>query len=271
MNKDEVAACGGILHPRGTILSKEVVTDEAHSAARVFKYPPVVNWNYTDMKTPWDVNTVITPPILTTPVRIGAGPSVSPTNIRSQDNKSPRRSIGPQEVRNAQPFDTSINGISAKHRDLDTTWIKVISRKLSDKSSSDIYLRFQMNLVRDTVLTESPNFMNLGLSSVHTSDELGYIFIPTTIIGRPMIGSNWLPPGHHIGEVTADRVSGTRPEKNYNSKSYFETRRGGVVNQYFGRQNNSMSRPPLDSTPLGTNITMEQRHQLTRFLSIFFP
>ena len=107
--------------------------------------------------------------------------------------------------------------------------------------------------MRDTVLTESPNFMNLGLSSVHTSDELGYIFIPTTIIGRPMIGSNWLPPGHRIGEVTADRVSGKRPEKNYNPKRYFETRRGGVVNQDFGRQNNSISRPLLDFTTLGMN------------------
>ena len=36
-------------------------------------------------------------------------------------------------------------------------------------------------------------------------------------------------------------------------KSDFETRRGEVVDQYFRRQNNSMSRPPLDLTPLGTN------------------
>ena len=28
-----------------------------------------------------------------------------------------------------------------------------------------------------------------------------------------------------------------------------------MVDQDFGRQNNSMSRPPLDSAPLGTNIT----------------
>ena len=104
--------------------------------------------------------------------------------------------------------------------------------------------------MRDAVLTESPNFMNLGLSSVHTSDELGSVFIPTTRIGRPIDGSNLIPPGHIFGEVTADRVIRTRSEQNYSAKTDFETRR---ENQDFGRQTNSMSRPSLDLTPLGTN------------------
>ena len=107
-----------------------------------------------------------------------------------------------------------------------------------------------MNLTRDAVLTESLNFMNLGLLSVHTSDELGSVFIPTTIIVRNIDGSNWLLPGHSIGEVTADRVSRTRSEQNYNAKTDFETRR---ENQDFGRQNNSMSQPPLESTHVGKN------------------
>ena len=94
--------------------------------------------------------------------------------------------------------------------------------------------------------------MNLGLSSVHISDELGSVLISTTRIGRLMDGSNWLLPGHLIGDVTADRVSRTRSEHNYNAKTDFETRR---ENQDFGRQNNYMSRPPLDLTILGTNTT----------------
>ena len=70
-----------------------------------------------------------------------------------------------------------------------------------------------------------------------------------------MGGYNWLLPGHRIGEVTLDRVSRTRSEKNYNSKSDFETRRGGVVNQAFRRQNDSMSQPPLESTHFSINTT----------------
>ena len=63
-----------------------------------------------------------------------------------------------------------------------------------------------MNLTRDAVLAESPNFVNLGLSYVETSDELRSVFIPTTRIRIMTDGSNWIPPGHIIGEVTADRV-----------------------------------------------------------------
>ena len=107
-----------------------------------------------------------------------------------------------------------------------------------------------MNLLCDAVLTKSPNFINLGISSVRTSDELGSVFIPTTRIGRPMDGSNLLSPVNLIFEVTADRMSRTRSEQNYIAKTDFETRR---ENQDFGRQNISMRRPPLDSTPLGTH------------------
>ena len=202
---------------------------------------------------PKDENTVRTPHILTTPFQIGDGPSVSPTSIGRQEIGSPRGSIIHQEVRNAQPFDTSISGISAKHRDPAPTWSKVIGRKFSDESSADVYSRCHMNLTCDAVLTKSPNSMNMGMSSVHTLDELGYVLIPTTRIGRPTDGYNWLPPGHRIVGVTADIVSGKRSETNYYSKSDFETRRGGVVNQDFGRQNNYMSQPPLESTPLCTN------------------
>ena len=102
---------------------------------------------------------------------------------------------------------------------------------------------------RDDVLTESPNFMNMGLSYVHTFYELGSVFIPTNIIGRPTYVLNWLLPGHIISEVTVDRVSTKSSEQNYSAKSDFETRRRGVVNQDY------MSRPTLELTPLGTNMT----------------
>ena len=107
-----------------------------------------------------------------------------------------------------------------------------------------------MNLTCDAVLTKNPNFVNLGLSSIQTSDESGFVFISTTRIATPMDGSNWLLPSHFIGEVTADRMIRTGAEQDYNAKTNFVTMR---ENQDFGCQNNSMSRPPLDSTPLGKN------------------
>ena len=151
-----------------------------------------------------------------------------------QDIGSPRRSIGPQEVRNAEPLDTSMNGTSSKHRDPAPTWSKLISSKFSNKSISDVYLHCQTNLVRDTFLRKIPNFMDLGMLLVHTKDELGSIFIPTTIIGFPTHGSNWIPHGRHISETTADTVSGKRLENNYNFKSNVENRKEEMVDQILG-------------------------------------
>ena len=45
-----------------------------------------------------------------------------------------------------------------------------------------------------------------------------------------------------------------KAKNHYNFKSDFETRR---EIQYFDQENISMSRPTLDSTPLGTNIANE--------------
>ena len=114
-----------------------------------------------------------------------------------------------------------------------------------------------MNFGSDTVISESPNLMDFGLSYVNTTDELGSVFVPTTRIGSLTDVSNWLPPGHDISETTVDRVRGTKENNHYNYKSEFETSREKMVDQYFGRQNDPMSRPTLDSTPLGTNTANE--------------
>ena len=78
-----------------------------------------------------------------------------------------------------------------------------------------------MNLTCDAILTEIPNFVNLGISSVHTSDELRSVFIPNTTIGTPTDGSNWLLPGHRIGNVKADIVIMMGSEQDYNAKTDF--------------------------------------------------
>ena len=110
MTTDWVADSGGTFHAVSKILSKDIVTDAARSAARVFKDPLVVNWKATDGMIPQDRNTVGIHPILTTPVRIGDGPYISATSIRIKEVESPSWSIVPQEVRNTLPFDTYING-----------------------------------------------------------------------------------------------------------------------------------------------------------------
>ena len=125
------AASNVNLHAHQTISLKNIVTDAAHRGARVFQYYTVVNWKNTDRTIPQYVNTSGSPPRSTNPVWICAGPSAYPTLMGSQEIGSLSGSIGPEEVRNAQPFDTSINGISAKHKDPAPNFSKVICCKLS--------------------------------------------------------------------------------------------------------------------------------------------
>ena len=62
MTADRVAASVDTLHAVRTVLSKNIITDAACSAAHVFKDTLVVNWKYTYGAIPWDRNTFRMPP-----------------------------------------------------------------------------------------------------------------------------------------------------------------------------------------------------------------
>ena len=194
------------------ILSKDIVTDAARSAAHVLRTPTDVSRHGTDGTTPWDRNTAIWSTRLTNPVWIGGSNTGSPSRTGSQYIIIPRGSIGPQWIRDAQPLNTSINGIYSKNMGPSPTWIKVVGQKFTKESSADVKLHCWKNFGSDAIHTKSTTFVNLGLASVHTSDEIGSVFIPTTRIRLPTDGSNWLPTSHRIGKVTDDRLSRTGSE-----------------------------------------------------------
>ena len=109
-----------------------------------------------------------------------------------------------------------------------------------------------MNFRSDTVLSESPNFMNFGLSYVKTTDKIGSVFVPTTRVGRTTNVSNWILPGHDISKATTDRVSKTNTNNHYTFKSEL---RLGEKFKILCAQNYPMGQSTLDSTPLGTITT----------------
>ena len=67
-----------------------------------------------------------------------------------------------------------------------------------------------MNFRSDTALSVSPKFMDFGLSSVITTDELGFVLVNTTRIRRLTDSSNWLTSGHDISEATEDILCGKK-------------------------------------------------------------
>ena len=246
MNADGFATSGRDLHAVCAVLHKEIITGATRSATGGLKDPTVVNWKDTRKPIPQDRNTVEMPPRDTTLFWTGTGPSVPPTSIGMQKIDVPRQTIIPQEVRNAEPLDTYINRIPSKHGYRTLSWSTVIGSIFTNKSRDDVYARCWMNLVSHTVLSKSPNFLDFGLSSVNTMDELGSIFAPTIRIRLITHGSNWLLHSHFIIEPTLDIVSRTKAKNHYNFKHKFETRRDKLLDQDLGHQNDSMSRSPLE-------------------------
>ena len=109
-----------------------------------------------------------------------------------------------------------------------------------------------MDFTSNAIRTEASDFVHLGLLYVNAPDVLRSFVYPATRFGGPTDGFNYSAPSNIFGEVIVIGMSGTRSEQNNRYKTDFETRR---ENQDFGRQNISMSQPPLDSTTFGTNIT----------------
>ena len=226
-----------------------------HSAAGVLKDPPVVNWKDLSSPIPRDRNTFRMPPRTTTPVRNCTGPSFPPIIVRSHKIEDPRRNIIPQEIRNAEPIDPCINITPVEHRNPTPSCSKIIDSKTFTTKSDDVSAGVRMKFRSDNVLSVSRNFMDLGMSFVDTTNEIWSVFASTTRIISSSYVYDWLPRSHFISKATEDIVIETKAKNHYNFKSEFENSRDKVVDQYFGRKHNSTSRPPLDSTPIGTNTT----------------
>ena len=110
-----------------------------------------------------EVNTFIILPRDTTKVLTGTRSSFFPISIDSQKIEGPRMSIIPQEARDADQLDASINWFPAKHRDPVSGWSKRIVSKVVTNKNVDVYVRGWMDFGNDTVLSECQKFMNFGL------------------------------------------------------------------------------------------------------------
>ena len=192
-----VATSGRDLHAVRAVLHKKIVTGATYNTAGVLKYPPVVNWKDMSRRIPVDINTAKIPPIITTQVWTGTGSSAPLISIGIQNIDGPRRSIITQKVRNTDPLNTSINRITAKHRDLTPSWSKVIGSKTSTNKSANVYGRGRMNFASDTVLSESPNFMDFGLSSVKKPMNSGPSLYPLPQLEARRVD----PTGSHLAGI----------------------------------------------------------------------
>ena len=206
---------------------------------------------YRDSNTPGEWNIAVRYPHANFPVLIG-GIGVPPTRWHSGILQvfNEQKSTVSDETRDTQNFDNYVDTNLANIGDSTSIFSKLIGCELSHSSSANLYLICQMDFFSNTVRTKGPNFVDLGIPAVNESDEVNIFGTPATIIRRPMDGFRWYAPDHIFGKASAAGMSATRSEQDNTYKTDFQIWR---ENRNFGRQYNSTSRPPLDSTPIGTN------------------
>ena len=159
--------------------------------ARTFSGPlREVNRTGRDGSTPRDVNTAVATARLNLQSPNFISNSDSPTRTGTQDIVIPRQSIIPQKGRNGDPLDAPINQFLAVHGHPTPIFIKVIGPKTVPDESADVYVRKRMDFWSNSVVAESPNFMDFRLSPANTTDKLKSVIGPTTRVKILTNGSN---------------------------------------------------------------------------------
>ena len=225
---------------------KEVVVDTALGSAWVNRTPQQVSRTVVDGITPGNIGHTVriehdSSPVLI--VVIVTPPPCGLNGIMQVENKW--QSTSPAVVGNTHKLDAVIDGKLTDDLDSVSIFRKVIVHKLSDGSINDLYLRCRMNFAADVFQTQAPQFMNLGLLTINTLDESGFLVPPATRIRRPTNGSHWSDLDLIFGEATAVGMSAAKSYHDYNYKTDFVI---WSVNQEFERQNNFG-----DSTTFGLN------------------
>ena len=123
---------------------------------------------------------IVEPP---SPVLIGivATPPPCGLNARRQvENK--RQSTSTALDGHTPKLDAVFDGKLPDDLDSASIFSKVICHKLSDSSSGDIYLRCRIDFASYPVQTQTPQFMDMGFSTINALDKSSGHSTPTTRI-----------------------------------------------------------------------------------------
>ena len=114
-----------------------------------------------------------------------------------------------------------------------------------------------MNFASNSVLSETPKFLDFGLSPAHTMEKLKSVIGPATRAGGLTNNFDWLEYQHCIAEVTEGRVREIQAYSDYIKKSEFENR------NIFERENIQMTRlnQNIPLSPLNQNIPLTRLNE----------
>ena len=201
---------------------KETVADAVCSGAWVNQNPRHVRRTGRDGNTPGDTGMSVRSKQSPPPVMIGSHtiyPSCGISGSLQVGKK--RQSTSPDEVGNAQKWDTIIDKKLRNDRYYAPFFSKVIGHELYHGSSNDLYLRCRMNFLSNVVQTEALQLVDLGILAIKTSYELSVLNTPATRIRRLTDRYHWTAPDHVFDEAIAVGMSTGRSEQDYNYKTGF--------------------------------------------------
>ena len=149
---------------------EEIVADAAHSGAHIFRTPTKVSKTGREGTTPWDKKTAVATARLTSPVQSYHSTTDFPSRNRNQEIINLIRTVSLQWIRNAEKLKTSINGFFAEDRFLTPNFSKVVGCKFTDESSVDVNSCCGTNFRSNAVFIPNTNFINLGITSINTTN-----------------------------------------------------------------------------------------------------
>ena len=164
-------------------VTKEVVMDAACRGAWVNRTPWLVIRNGINGSTPGNILNSVSVKHAPSPVLIGIVSTLPPCGLSgSLQIANKRQSMSPDLGINTQKLDAVVDRNFPNDLDYASIFRKVISHKLSDGSSDEIYSRYRVNFAGDVVQTQTPQFMYLGLLAINTLDESSVLDTPTNSI-----------------------------------------------------------------------------------------
>ena len=262
----DVVGVQEILSPHQTVPLEASVTDAACSCTRIFRTTGKVRRTGRDVSTPKDVNSSETNFRLNSPSP-GSNPnSITPVRYGAQDVISPSHISIAKRDRNAEPLEAPIDVSLAVNGQSTSFFRKVIVLETVPGEVADVNACERMNFTSNSVLGESPKFMDLGLSPANTADKLNSVLSSATRAEGLTENSEWIASRHGCKEFTLGIVSKAKAYSDYIKNSEFETM------NVFERENSSETR--INSgirltennswTQINSGIRLTENNSLTR-------
>ena len=173
-----------------TPATKEIISDTAVVSTCMSRTVWQVSRTGVDRSTPGDSGNVIGIVETSSPDLIGIIGTASTCGINlSQEVGNIRKSTSPDLVRQCLKLDATVDRKFSNNPDSTSIFSKLIGDKLSDGSSQGLYTRCRMNLMAYRIQILTPQFVDLGLSTIDELNKGSGLSTPATTFRRPV----WCP------------------------------------------------------------------------------